>query len=274
LTIKYGVTGSSFFGNINKSSCVGSAICSTVAGGYDLSTSTTEIGLNTFTWSISKADFNGLLGTHRSDVFITPPGTFLGIFTGQATLTASSTSWQYGGLSFFDKVSPFLDTAMSNANGSTTLDWSSCNVLSGFNPQDCFGTLLTSLFVINDTQAAILVGILHDDVLTRFPLGYITDFVGIISSSTATSTLPFIDAVIPPGVAGAGAHAVLAITPHMLDYVWNATTSQFTNSSAPSTETLAQIVEGYWDKVVYLLLLIYLLSRLIGSHLFSREQHV
>jgi len=85
---------------------------------------------------------------------------------------------------------------------------------------------------------------------------------------TATGTVPIISATIPNGIVGAGAHIDLDVA-HSLDFILNATTSSFTNSSASSTQTFYQITSYYWNIIIYLALAFYILSRLLSSHLFG-----
>jgi len=100
------------------------------------------------------------------------------------------------------------------------------------------------------------------NVSTHFPLGYITDFLSILSTSTE-GTLTVIDATLP--MLG-GPHVHLSIA-NVLDPLLNATTSQFTNESAPSTDTFYEITSHYWNILVYIGTLLYLLGRILGSHL-------
>lgn len=103
-------------------------------------------------------------------------------------------------------------------------------------------------------------------VLSKFPLGYVWNIYQVLIS-TSSLALPVVDATVPNGVIGTGAHIRLEISSTTLAYLWNATTSTFVNSSAPSTETYLQIVSYYWNIVVYMAVLMYILRRILGTGL-------
>jgi len=139
-----------------------------------------------------------------------------------------------------------------------------CSPLSGdFSIIDC----VILLFIPDSDLTATKVGEMSDIVSNSWPIGYITDFVSIISTSTAGTLTP-IDAIVPPGIPGAGTHVTLNLT-GVLDPLLNATTSQFTNASANSTDTFFEITNYYWTIVCYLLVVLYLIGRLMGSHIFG-----
>ena len=102
-------------------------------------------------------------------------------------------------------------------------------------------------------------------VLTSFPIGYVTDFVKIIST-TSTSTLKVIDATVPSGVIGTGARIQLNMYKVLDPYLY-ATTSRFINSSASSTKTFYEITSYYWNLLVYISVVFYILLRIFGSHM-------
>jgi len=101
----------------------------------------------------------------------------------------------------------------------------------------------------------------RDNVSTHFPLGYLTDFIGIMSTTT-TSSLPVINATIPDGVIGSGAHIDLDLS-HSLDFILYATSS-FSGSGASTTATFYDITSYYWNIICYIALAFYLLSRIVG----------
>lgn len=133
------------------------------------------------------------------------------------------------------------------------------------NPDWDFAQCIRVLVVPDSTAFNILASTLKDSVLNRFPIGYATDFVSIISS-TATSSLVLLDFTVPPGIPGTGAHFSFDIA-NSLDFVLNATTSTFNNSSATSTETLFEITDRYWRILVYIGVGLYILRRIFGSHI-------
>jgi len=139
-----------------------------------------------------------------------------------------------------------------------------CTPLSGeFSIVDC----ILLLFIPDADYTAQKVGELTNTVTNSWPIGYITDFVQIISTTTVGTLIP-IDAVIPAGIPGAGSTVTLDLT-NVLDPLLNASTSSFVNSSAPSTETFFEITNHYWEIVCYLLAVLYIIGRVMGSHIFG-----
>jgi len=135
----------------------------------------------------------------------------------------------------------------------------------------CGSDLITYAFVPTSDSLSYLGNTLHDSILIHFPIGYITDFISIISTSTVGS-LTVLSATVPNGVVGAGSHIELDLTGILDDYL-NATTSGFTNSTASSTETLFVITNRYWSYLLYILTVFYLLSRILGSKIIPRGHH-
>jgi len=141
---------------------------------------------------------------------------------------------------------------------STAILSQNCNPISGFDPILC----LAFLFVpdagyLNDTLLSF-----KDKVSTHFPLGYVTDFISIISTTTE-GTLTVVDATLPMF---GHPHISLNLA-HALDPVLEATTSIFTKESAPSTDTFYVITSGYWNTILYILTAFYILGRIFGAHL-------
>jgi len=128
---------------------------------------------------------------------------------------------------------------------------------------DCVGYL----FVPNTQIISNTVTSLTNNVLTVFPLGYITDIVTIFNSNS-TSSLPVISATIPNGIIGGGASVVLNPN-HALDFVLNATSTIFSTS----TQTFYEITNYYWKLVLYILAFIYVVGRILGSGLIGHNKN-
>lgn len=140
-------------------------------------------------------------------------------------------------------------------------DLSSCNVLSGFDASQC----VYGLIYPNPTVFSALFNQLKISYGRAIPIGYVTRFAEILTS-TSSSALPVISATIPNGVVGAG--SVISLDPNnALDFVLNATTSSFVNSSASSSESFYVITNRYWTNFISLLFVLYIVRRIIGSHL-------
>jgi len=106
----------------------------------------------------------------------------------------------------------------------------------------------------------------RDLASTHFPLGYITDFISILSNSSSSVALPTISATIPEGIAGSGASIALSLD--SLSWIFNAT-STFTTGDLAG-KSLYEIVSPYWEKFIYIALGFYLLNRILGSGVIGR----
>jgi len=139
---------------------------------------------------------------------------------------------------------------------------SACNPLADeWNITDC----VLSMFLPDNDFTARKVGEMSATITNAWPIGYITDFVSIVSTTTVGTLTP-IDATIPNGIPGAGAHITLSLA-NVLDPVLNATTSVFVNASAPSTDTFFEITNYYWSIICYILVVLYIIGRVMGSHI-------
>jgi len=207
------------------------------------------------------------LGQYNWDLKVEVPNkTFLiGSFLPDSVLIATT--------SLFYVVAPTgLDVAMASTSdvlisslvtGTTTQSVLRCNPVN-FDITVCAISLIvpSSSVVQSDFET------FRDDVLRRAPIGYITRFATILLS-TGSSSLPVFSATIPNGVIGAGSSLTLDLN-HSLDYILNATTSSFNNASATSTDTFYNITSFYWNIVVYLGFLFYILKRVLGKHLIPK----
>jgi len=163
-----------------------------------------------------------------------------------------------------------LNTSFSSSSATSTEALAiSCNPLGGnFSVINC--TLF--LFVPDGTKIKESFFFLKDTIETNFPIGYLTDFIRILNSSS-TVPLVVIDATIPDAFPfGQGQHVTLSLD-GVLDFVLYATTSIYTNESAPSGGTVLDITMEYWVKIVYVLTLFYIIGRILGSHLIPTSNH-
>jgi hypothetical protein len=153
---------------------------------------------------------------------------------------------------------------------STTVSYVSsdaCYPFSGqFDTLDC----IYYLFVPQEDDIAIAFQDLKDNVLTVFPIGYITDFVTILSTTSAV-TIPVVSATTTAGLGTAGAVINLSITSSTLSWLWNATSTG--KYGTASTTTLYQFVEGYWEKVLWLSVFIYIFYRITGLSVKNKQHY-
>jgi len=147
----------------------------------------------------------------------------------------------------------------ATGTGATLAD---CNILSGFD----FGNCMAFSLIPSNEQLTNFGNVVSNNIFTKFPVGYVWSIATILNGTTTTA-LPVISAVVPNGIPGTGAELTLALTPGVLDFVLNATTSKFTNVSAPSGASLYSITSYYWNILIYMGVFAYIVSRILGSHL-------
>jgi len=147
------------------------------------------------------------------------------------------------------------------AGTSTPFTLADCNILSGFD----FGRCVTFAFVPSGKQLSDFGSRVSNGILSKFPLGYVWNFYQIMRSTATSSEFIGIDAVIPSVLPGGNSHLVLGLDEDSFDMLFNATTSQFLNVSAPDDRTFYEITSEYWNIFVYLATGFYLIRRILGS---------
>lgn len=160
----------------------------------------------------------------------------------------------------FDTFNGFLGgytSSTTSSFGDNCTPWSSNFAISG---------CLAYLFIPDSYHLNQTMTNLRNGFLVRFPMGYATRFYDIMATSS-TTTIPIFSVTVPTGMIGAGASLSLNLN-GVLDNVLNSTTS-WTGSGINNTITLKEYTMSYWEKIVYILLAFYIMSRLFGSHLFS-----
>lgn len=120
---------------------------------------------------------------------------------------------------------------------------------------------ITSLLIPNAVTLQNDFTRLRDGFLSVWPLGYVSRLIEIFLD-TATSSIPVFSATIPNGIVGAGSTISLDLN-HSIDYVLNATSYPYSATSSTFYETTS----FYWNIIVYVLLGLYILRRVIGSHI-------
>jgi len=202
----------------------------------------------------------------KTEILIGQSSVFDLIF-GENIFLASTTYFTVGGYTTGDAITQSISDSFNELSGvaSTTVDNLSiaCNPFSGnFDIVICFYRL-----IVPDSQTATaLFQETYDMVFSRAPLGYFTDFISIMSTSTV-GTLTLIDATIPTGMVGSGKQITLDIT-NVFDFVLDSTTTPLFNSAnASSTETFFVQTNRYWTIIVSILFVLYLMRRLLGSHI-------
>jgi len=102
--------------------------------------------------------------------------------------------------------------------------------------------------------------------LSNFPVGFLTEFISIMSTTTSEE-LPVLSAHLPSALGLGQQELEVTVSSTSLAWLWNSTTGEFINESAPSSDTLYEITVVYWRILVYLSAFMYMLYRVFGSFL-------
>lgn len=183
-------------------------------------------------------------------------------------ITSTTTTFVYGGKTAFDELIEDTQEVFNFDLASSTATENikeACKLDTNWNIKDC----IKSLFVPNWPEIYPKMTDLKNGILNSFPIGYFSEFVTIMSTSTA-GTLTVIDATLPsPLGLGSGHHIHLDLT-GVLDPILNATTTIFNNESANDTRSLYEITVYYWKILVYVGAMLYVLTRIVGAGLMPR----
>ena len=237
----------------------------TITDGYNfVATTTGNLGLtgtylfkaelrkpNTW-WTTLNSWFNPFGGSTDSDIITSTTTTFIyGNMTPWEQRIASSTAKQ--AIDDFTASSTSTMNVKEFCSFSTSWDFSNC---------------ITALFLPTNTDITTNLDIIKNEISNKFPIGYFSDLIGILSTTTV-GNLTILDAELPSAL-GLGKPKIQLNLAHVLDPVLNATTSQFSMSSstgASSTATFFETTNYYWSIFIYILTALYILSRIIGSRL-------
>lgn len=104
-----------------------------------------------------------------------------------------------------------------------------------------------SLFIPSVTDLTGLLGQATSSLFSRFPFGYATRMVTILTTSQATSTLPDVILTVPDGMPGAGASVDLTPWPYF------GTSSPIQTATDSDGNTYWDIIEVGWTSLVILI---------------------
>lgn len=167
----------------------------------------------------------------------------------------------------YSSTTPFEISGLPIEDCSTMTDLptkASCAISNSINRSINF------LFVPDGYVLKRMITDFHDNALTHFPLGYVTDLVEIFSTTTKSS-LTVLNAKLPSAL-GFGSPEISLDLTGVLDPILNATTTVYNNNTASSTQTFFQITNYYWEIFVYLSAFFYILSRILGSRLIPHNR--
>jgi len=203
--------------------------------------------------------------------------TFLGYFNPFSNkdpniITSSTTVFTYGNLTSFEQfiASSTAQEAINEFIASSTTSIQDVKEYCSFSTSFSFATCLQALFIPSSGDITNAIENIKENIVTKFPLGYFNDFITIISTSTV-GNLTILDAELPNALGFGNPQIRLDLT-GVLDPILNATTSSFSNVSSSSTasSTLFETTNYYWEIIIWLGTLFYILSRIIGSQIIPR----
>jgi len=143
-------------------------------------------------------------------------------------ITSTSTTFTYGQMTTFDQyvasTTEYFGDFIASSTTSMEQVQESCNPISGFDLMTC----ISGLFIPSKGDITNAINTFKENIATRFPLGYLNDFISIISTSTI-GTMTVLDAEMPEAL-GLGKSTIRLDLTGVLDPYLNATTSQFSNS--------------------------------------------
>ncbi len=227
----------------------------TSSGAFDFSTTTSitndvSIGM----WNITTKIVNPAISIGNLDLVGDIFGYNLGkTFTSTTTTFTIATTTQAD--KYFQEIQK-VTAGLSYINNGFNCQMDFNNLFSFSNFKQCMGFLFTPDF----RQIDKAIESEKETVFNSFPLGYATDFIRIISSTT-TPLYPTLTATLPTAL-GLGNPTLTLSTKGALDFVLNANGGKFTDNS----ETFYQITDYYWRLVVYLFAILYMLRRILGIH--------
>jgi len=227
-------------------------------GYFDLSTTTSILSQGKYTVKTSV----------KSDSWLTTIASWWGLDSSlNNSLVSTTTFFIAGQATALDIMIASTTEAVEAFMASSTVSMASCVGWSSFNLVDCLSLLL----IPNSTQLTESVKNFATKAKGVFPIGYFTDFVSILSTTTVTA-IPVISATIPSGIAGAGASVNLDLS-HSIDWLLNSSSTIWATQQNVPEESFVDVITPYWEYLIYIALGFYLVSRVLGSHIIGRVLH-
>lgn len=207
------------------------------------------------------------IGQYNMLTKITQPQiSFWGFNFGTNTIVSTSTSFIVATSTEYDLIANEISDSINQMllnTGSFSCEFDFTSLFSFDNLKNC----VKFLFVPDMTSISEATNDVKTLVLTSFPLGYLMDFMEI-TSSTATSTMPVINATIPSALGIGENHNIQLDLTGVFDYVLNSDGGEFRTA----TSTLYEVTNEYWKIFVYLSAFFYMLSRIIPRFNLSINQ--
>jgi len=151
-------------------------------------------------------------------------------------------------------------TTQALANGIDACSWTG-----NFDFFGCLYSLAVVLFIPDTAGLNNMFDTMKQDVLYSFPLGYVTDFIDIMSTSTV-GTLSVLD-LHTPAALGFGSNHMRLDLAHSLDWILYSTSTIFSSAESTTTQNFYQVTSYYWRIILYVLAGFYIIGRILGSHI-------
>lgn len=204
---------------------------------------------------------NAVLGNWRYITKVTKPRfTISGFDFMTQTLVSTSTSFKIATSTGYDKLLEEIDLIGEDLAGlesayDCNVDFSSIFSLENF--RQCIGFL----FVPSKSVIDEAIQDTKEEILVKFPIGYVTDFITILTD-TSTSTIPSLDMTLPSAL-GFGNDLNLTLSLDVFGILLNANGGNMTDNN---DQTFYEFTSYYWNILIYLLTFFYILKRILGEN--------
>jgi len=202
------------------------------------------------------------IGEYFMDVTIRKSSGFLGLF--HDTLFATSTSFLVATSTTFGEFQEIISNSVSSTTQALANGIDACSWTGNFDFFGCLYSLAVVLFIPDTAGLNNMFDTMKQEVLYSFPLGYVTDFIDIMSTSTV-GTLTVLD-LHTPAALGFGSNHMRLDLAHSLDWILYSTSTIFSSAESTTTQNFYQVTSYYWRIILYVLAGFYIIGRILGSH--------
>jgi len=171
-----------------------------------------------------------------------------------------------------DQIRKLNEIFASTTGTSTAASAQTCNPFSGsvstlfynttFNPISCISFLL----IPDPVYLSQTFTSFRNTISTHFPLGFVSDFLNIMGTTTV-GTLTVFKATVPDALGFCQTCTITLDLTHAVDFLLNATNTKFQSVESSSTVTFFEFTSFYWNIFVYIGAGLYILRRVLGAHL-------
>lgn len=224
---------------------------------------------STTTTITNEGRYNVRWSLHRPSVLASISSFFgLEAYYDPSIVASYNSSFIAGELLPYDEYVLSFEEGIENSFASTTLSTltarlDTCNPLSNFSMVDC----LVGLFTLDPTSSEVLINQFRSSIAEKVPIGYVTRLVTILTTETATSSLPTIAFTFP---------SQLPLGGETLNFDFNQILSD--SKDIASSTLVTEGGENVWDILMpiidiifYLILFFVILNDITGIHKNSKH---